>query len=128
MDREVPRSVADDFEQLMRRAREARRPRVPRGDLDRDVLEQHLRELQGELYVARTRAHMTQDAVAASMDTTTSAVSRLETSFAHAPSTATLLRFASAVGCDLQIRLVQRERETGSTGSEGGVDNAILRA
>jgi transcriptional regulator with XRE-family HTH domain len=40
------------------------------------------------------------------MGTTKSAVSRLEAAGKHTPSLSTLKRYAQAVGCDLQIKLV----------------------
>ncbi len=59
-----------------------------------------------QLIKARTRAGLTQDAVAERMGTTKSAVSRLESAGKHTPSISTLKRYAQAVGCDLQIKLV----------------------
>jgi transcriptional regulator with XRE-family HTH domain len=59
-----------------------------------------------QLLKARARAGLTQDAVAERMGTTKSAVSRLEGSGKHSPSIGTLRRYAKAVGCDLQVRLV----------------------
>lgn len=55
---------------------------------------------------ARARAGLTQDAVAERMGTTKSAISRLESAGKHAPSLETLKRYAEAVGCELQVRLV----------------------
>lgn len=55
---------------------------------------------------ARAKAGLTQDAVAERMGTTKSAVSRLEGAGRHAPSLATLKKYAAAVGCDLQVKLV----------------------
>ena len=55
---------------------------------------------------ARAKAGLTQDAVAERMGTTKSAISRLEAAGRHAPSLATLKRYAAAVGCDLQVKLV----------------------
>ena len=43
------------------------------------------------------------------MGTTKSAISRLESAGKHAPSLATLKRYASAVGCELQVRLVPQK-------------------
>ncbi len=62
-----------------------------------------------QLLKARTRAGLTQDAVAERMGTTKSAVSRLEGSGKHAPSLATLRKYAQAVGCELQVRLVPQK-------------------
>ena len=62
--------------------------------------------LASQMLKARTKAGLTQDAVANRMGTTKSAISRLESAGRHAPSLATLKKYASAVGCDLQIKLV----------------------
>lgn len=59
-----------------------------------------------QMLEARTRAGLTQEAVAAKMGTTKSAVSRLEAGGKHTPSLATLRKYALAVGCELAIRLV----------------------
>jgi DNA-binding XRE family transcriptional regulator len=63
-------------------------------------------QVASQMLKARSRAGLTQDAVAERMGTTKSAVSRLESAGKHAPSLATLKRYASAVGCDLQVKLV----------------------
>ncbi len=63
-------------------------------------------EVIRQLLKARTRAGLTQDAVAERMGTTKSAISRLEGTGKHAPSLTTLRRYAQAVGCQLQIKLV----------------------
>ena len=63
-------------------------------------------ELANQMLKARARAGLTQDAVADLMGTTKSAISRLEAANKHAPSIATLQRYAQAVGCDLQVKLV----------------------
>jgi DNA-binding XRE family transcriptional regulator len=62
-----------------------------------------------QLLKARARAGLTQDAVAERMGTTKSAISRLEASGKHTPSLATLQRYARAVGCDLQVKLVPQK-------------------
>ncbi len=62
--------------------------------------------LARELLVARSRAGFTQEQVAESMGTTKSAVSRLEAGGKHSPSVGTLRKYAHAVGCDVEIRLV----------------------
>jgi len=66
-------------------------------------------QVVAQLLRARTRAGLTQDAVAERMGTTKSAVSRLEGSGKHAPSLATLRKYAQAVGCDLQVKLVPQK-------------------
>ena len=59
-----------------------------------------------QMLKARAKAGLTQEAVAERMGTTKSAISRLEGAGRHAPSLATLKKYAAAVGCDLQVRLV----------------------
>ena len=63
-------------------------------------------QLASQMLKARSRAGLTQEAVAERMGTTKSAVSRLEAAGKHAPSLATLKRYANAVGCELQVKLV----------------------
>lgn len=62
--------------------------------------------LAHEMLAARARAGLTQEAVADRMGTTKSAISRLESAGKHAPSVASLKRYAAAVGCTLKIELV----------------------
>ena len=62
-----------------------------------------------QMLKARSRAGLTQDAVAERMGTTKSAISRLESSGKHAPSLATLKRYAAAVGCELQVKFVPQK-------------------
>ena len=62
--------------------------------------------LAHEMLSARTRAGLTQEAVADRMGTTKSAVSRLEGAGKHAPSMASLKRYADAVGCTLKIEFI----------------------
>jgi DNA-binding XRE family transcriptional regulator len=59
-----------------------------------------------EMLAARTRAGLTQEAVASRMGTSKSTVSRLESAGKHAPSLSSLKRYAEAVGCKVEIRLV----------------------
>lgn len=64
-----------------------------------------------ELLCARSRAGLTQEAVAERMGTTKSAVSRLEAAAGkHSPSLTTLKKYALAVGCEVEIRLVPAVR------------------
>ena len=67
-------------------------------------------ELVRELLAARARAGLTQEQVAECMGTTKSAVSRLEGVGKHSPSLNTLKRYARAVGCEVEIRLVPASR------------------
>ncbi len=62
--------------------------------------------LAHEMLSARARAGLTQEAVADRMGTTKSAVSRLESAGKHAPSVASLKRYADAVGCTLKIEFI----------------------
>lgn len=66
--------------------------------------------LASQLLKARAKAGLTQDAVAERMGTTKSAISRLEGVGRHAPSLATLKKYAAAVGCDLHVKLVPQKR------------------
>ena len=67
-------------------------------------------QLADQMLKARSRARLTQNAVAERMGTTKSAISRLESAGKrHAPSIATLQRYAQAVGCDLQVKLVPQK-------------------
>lgn len=65
-----------------------------------------------EMLSARSRSGLTQEAVAELMGTTKSAVSRLESAGKHAPSIATLKKYARAVGCDLEIKLIPKDSPT----------------
>jgi len=65
-----------------------------------------------EMLAARARFGLTQEAVAELMGTTKSAVSRLEAAGKHAPSLTTLKKYAQAVGCRLEIKLVPNIRLT----------------
>ena len=76
-----------------------------------------------ELLAARSRAGLTQEAVAERMGTTKSAVSRLETAGKHSPSVTTLKKYAQAVGCEVEIRLVPAPRR--STRSRRSAGNRV---
>lgn len=71
-----------------------------------------------QMLKARERAGLSQAEVAHRMGTKAPAVTRLESSLSngkHSPSLATLRRYAHAVGCDLQVKLVKssvRPRKT----------------
>lgn len=65
--------------------------------------------LVNQLLRARARAGLTQDAVAQRMGTTKSAISRLESAGKHTPSLNTLKKYAQAVGCELQVKLVRQK-------------------
>jgi DNA-binding XRE family transcriptional regulator len=73
-----------------------------------------------ELLSARVRAGLTQEQVAQSMGTTKSAVSRLEAAGKHSPSVTTLMKYARAVGCDVEIKLVPAPRRTSGSSRRQG--------
>jgi DNA-binding XRE family transcriptional regulator len=80
--------------------------------------------LAHEMLAARARAGLTQEAVAVRMGTTKSAISRLEAAGKHAPSVASLKRYAAAVGCTLKIELVPaapKRRRSAQAGVAEGV-------
>jgi len=66
--------------------------------------------LAREMLAARSRFGLTQEAVAELMGATKSAVSPLEAVAKHAKSLTTLKRYAEAVGCRLEIKLVPNPR------------------
>jgi transcriptional regulator with XRE-family HTH domain len=66
--------------------------------------------LTREMLAARSKFGLTQEVVAERMGTTKSAVSRLEAAGKHAPSLSTLKKYAHAVGCRLEIKLVPTTR------------------
>jgi DNA-binding XRE family transcriptional regulator len=70
-----------------------------------------------EMLSARSKSGLTQEAVAELMGTTKSAISRLEAAGKHSPSVTTLKKYAEAVGCNLEIKLIPK---TNSTIHSGG--------
>ena len=70
--------------------------------------------------LARMRAGLTQEAVAATVGATRSAVSRLESAGRHAPSMVSLRKYAAAVGCELRIALAPRAHARRRAGVRGG--------
>jgi DNA-binding XRE family transcriptional regulator len=70
-----------------------------------------------ELLSARQRAGLTQAQVAERMGIAQASVARLESSAGsrkHAPSIATLRRYADAVGCDLRLSLAPKAKRRAS--------------
>jgi len=68
-------------------------------------------ELLDELLKARDEAGLTQEEVARRMGTSRPAVARIEAgggSKRHSPSIATLRKYADAVGCKLEVKLVRK--------------------
>ena len=67
--------------------------------------------LLDEFLKARAAQGLTQAQVAQKIGTTQSAVARMESgSGKHSPSLATLSRYAKALGCKLEVRLVREAR------------------
>jgi DNA-binding XRE family transcriptional regulator len=66
-------------------------------------------QLASQLIKARAKSGLTQEGVAERMGTTKSAISRIEGVGKHTPSLSTLRRYAEAVGCQLQVKLVPQK-------------------
>ena len=67
--------------------------------------------LLDEFLKARAAQGLTQAQVAQKIGTTQSAVARMESgSGRHSPSLATLTKYADALGCKLEVRLVRKPR------------------
>ena len=102
--------ISHDHEAFLKKALKRKGFRKAYDDLEQEYT------LAREMLAARSRFGLTQEAVAELMGTTKSAVSRLEAVAKHAPSLTTLKKYAQAVGCRLEIRLVPNPRLTsGST-------------
>ena len=87
------------------KARALARPEVQR---EYDRLAEEFAFLD-EILKARAEAGLTQAEVAERIGTTQSVVARLESgSSKHSPSLATLEKYASALGCKLQVRFVKQ--------------------
>ncbi|HUW25679.1 MAG TPA: helix-turn-helix transcriptional regulator [Gallionella sp.] len=87
--------------------------------------------LAHEMLSARTRAGLTQEAVADRMGTTKSAVSRLEGAGKHAPTMASLKKYADAVGCTLRIEFISqpvKQRTTTQLGVREDAPKAARRS
>lgn len=68
--------------------------------------------LLDEFLKARAEQGLTQAQVAQKIGTTQSAVARMESGQGkHSPSLATLSRYADALGCKLEVRLIRNGRE-----------------
>jgi transcriptional regulator with XRE-family HTH domain len=70
-------------------------------------------EVLRQMLLARKAAGLTQAQVAQRMGTKPPAVTRLESSLGsgkHSPSLATLRKYAAEVGCELELRLVDKGR------------------
>src|SRR4030043_1056241 len=98
--------VPHDHEAFLRNARKRKGFRKAYKELEEEYA------LVREMLAARSMLGLTQETVAALMGTTKSAVSRLESAGKHVPSLTTLKRYAQAVGCRLEIKLVPNSRPT----------------
>ena len=98
--------VAHDHEAFLKRALKRKEFRKAYEGLKEEYT------LAREMLGARSRFGLTQEAVAELMGTTKSAVSRLEAAGKHVPSLTTLKKYAQAVGCRLEIKLVPNSRPT----------------
>ncbi|MBM4278473.1 MAG: helix-turn-helix transcriptional regulator [Deltaproteobacteria bacterium] len=104
--------VSHDHETFLKNAKKREGFRKAYEDLEEEYI------LVREMLAARSKSGLTQEAVAELMRTTKSAVSRLESAGKHAPSLATLKKYAQAVGCRLEIKLVPNscpDRSAGHT-------------
>ncbi len=98
--------VSHDHEAFLKKASKRKGFRKAYEDLEEEY------RLTREMLAARSKFGLTQESVAALMGTTKSAVSRLEAAGKHAPSLTTLKKYARAVGCRLEIKLVPNTRLT----------------
>ena|ERR1700730_4248138 len=97
--------MASSLKQFKKRA--LARPEVKRAY---DATEEEFAFLE-EVLKARAQAGLTQAEVAARIGTTQSAIARLESAQPkHSPSIATLQRYAKALGCRVQLRLVKEKK------------------
>ena len=99
--------VSHDHEAFLKKASKRKGFKKAYEDLEEEY------RLTREMLAARSKFGLTQEAVAERMGTTKSAVSRLEAAGKHAPSLTTLKKYARAVGCRLEIKLVPNAHLTG---------------
>jgi DNA-binding XRE family transcriptional regulator len=92
--------VPHDHEAFLKKALKRKEFRKAYEDLKEEYT------LTREMLGARFKFGLTQEAVAELMGTTKSAVSRIESAGKHVPSLTTLKKYARAVGCRLEIKLV----------------------
>jgi transcriptional regulator with XRE-family HTH domain len=77
--------------------------------------------LLDEFLKARADQGLTQAQVAERIGTTQSAVARMESGRGkHSPSLATLSRYADALGCKLEVRLIRRSRPANNSAGRSG--------
>ena len=86
--------------------------------------------LLDEFLKARADQGLTQAQVAEKIGTTQSAVARMESGRGkHSPSLATLSRYAEALGCKLQVKLVRKRGKVSNSSSQpsGHTSRAAVR-
>ncbi len=98
--------VSHDHEAFLKKASKRKGFRKAYEDMEEEY------RLTREMLAARSKFGLTQESVAELMGTTKSAVSRLEAAGKHAPSLTTLKKYARAVGCRLEIKLIPNTRLT----------------
>ena len=98
--------VLHDHEAFLKKARKRKGFRKAYKELEEEYA------LVREMLAARSMLGLTQEAVATLMGTTKSAVSRLEAAGKHVPSLTTLKKYAHAVGCRPEIKLVPNSYST----------------
>ena len=82
--------------------------------------------LLDEFLKVRSDRGLTQAQVAEKIGTTQSAVARMESGRGkHSPSLATLSRYAEALGCKLEVRLVRKRGERNLTGPSTRTSKAV---
>jgi DNA-binding XRE family transcriptional regulator len=106
------RGLADEYEDLLRAERRRKAFAGARSEEEAEYLRRGHQQLGGVLYRARMRAHLSQEDLGMLMGTTASAISRMECGRRSSPSVTTLLKFAEACDCRLEIKLRSRERGT----------------
>lgn len=77
----------------------------PKVKAEYDALEDEFNLLH-QMLAARAAAGMSQEDVARKMGTKQSAVARIECAGKHSPSLNTLRRYAKAVGCSLEVKMI----------------------
>lgn len=83
--------------------------------------------LLDEFLKARAAAGMTQAEIAERIGTTQSAIARLESGNGkHSPSLATLRKYANALGCRLELKLVNETRKVTERTTDGSGQAAAL--
>ena len=100
--------VAHDHDSFLNKAKKREEFKKAYEDLEEEYA------LAKEMLTARARVGLSQETVAELMGTTKSAISRLEAVGKHAPSLTTLKKYAHAVGCHLEIKLVPVHAQQGS--------------